>query len=537
MAGKNTKREDLRSRIIDVEKKLNESERRFRQSVDNSPNPIFSVDRAGIIHMWNQSCEDSFGYTKDISGQHFSRLLWNRGDRDDLYERIEEVFQGRSFGNVEISYRTADSEKRYCISRLYPLLTDKDEVGFCMFTNTDVTEWKYADEKMKHRLNIERLVSTVSSRFVGVYDIDRAINASLRDLGRFSRADRAYLFRYDENSSVMNNTHEWCAEHVTPQVKNLQGLSFDVFPWWVDKLYQGEYIHIRDVSAMPEEASAEREILEDQHIKSVLVIGFSIEGKVAGFIGFDNVLGNVEWDEGDLALLRTVSEIIGNAFERTMAEEKLRSSLNEKEILLREVHHRVKNNLQVVSSLLDLGMLYTGKAQERRILEDARSKVNTMALIHTHLYKETQFDTINIARCLNNLIEQLSCLYASAGNIDTLIQTSDVHLNINQAIPCALVINELISNAYKHAFREKQSGTIEVSITADGGGEISIMLRDDGIGMPAGIELDSIESLGLTLVNNLVKNQLKGDISMQRRDGTEYTIQFKQLEDNSFGTQ
>jgi PAS domain S-box-containing protein len=537
MEGKHIKGDGLRSRIIDVEKKLLESERRFRQSVDNSPNPIFSVDRAGIIHLWNQSCEDCLGYTKDISGQHFSRLLWNASDRDELSERIAEVFLGHSFGNVEIIFRTAGSEKRYCITRLYPLLNEQDEVGLCVFTNTDVTEWKYTDEKMKHRLNIERLVSTISSRFVGVYDLDRAINASLRDLGRFSRADRAYLFRYDEDSTVMNNTHEWCAEHVNPQIKNLQGLSFDAFPWWTNKLYQGEYIHIRDVSAMPNEASAEREILEIQQVKSVLVIGFSIQGNVAGFIGFDNVLGNVEWDDGDLALLGTVSEIIGNALERNRAEEKLRSSLNEKEILLREVHHRVKNNLQVVSSLLDLGMLYTEEYKEKRILEDARSKVNTMALIHTHLYKEAQFDTINIARCLNNLIEQLSCLYASAGNIDTLIQTSDVHLNINQAIPCALVINELVSNAYKHAFKDRKSGTIEVSITAVDDGEISILLRDDGVGMPDGIELDSVDSLGLTLVKNLVVNQLKGAISMHRHCGTQYAIQFTHLNDNSFGTQ
>ena len=529
MDGKNTKRGELRTRIVDVEKKLVESERRFRQSVDNSPNPMFSVDRAGLIYMWNLSCEDCFGYSKDIAGQHFGRLLWSTADRNGLNERIAEVFQGHSFGNVEIMYKTAQGEKRYCISRLYPLLNEKDDVDLCVFTNTDVTEWKYADEKMKHRLNIERLVSTISSRFVGVYDIDRAINASLRDLGRFSRADRAYLFRYDVNEAIMNNTHEWCAEHVTPQIQNLQKLSLDIFPWWVNTLYQGDYIHIRDVSAMPEEASAERDILHSQNIKSLLVIGFSVAGHVAGFIGFDNVLGNVEWDEGDLALLRTVSEIIGNAFERNVAEEKLRSSLNEKEILLREVHHRVKNNLQVVSSLLDLGMLYTGDVKEKGILEDARSKVNTMALIHTHLYKEAQFDTINIARCLNNLIEQLSCLYASAGNIDTLIQTSDVHLNINQAIPCALVINELISNAYKHAFVERNSGTIEVSIAAGEGGDISILLRDDGLGMPEGIELERADSLGLTLVNNLVKNQLKGSISMHRRGGTEYNINFKQL--------
>ena len=516
--------------LKNLEDVLIESERRFRLSVENSPSPIFSVDRSGAIQMWNRSCRDILGYGKEIIGQLFTRLLWNAEDRDELYRRIAEVFKGKTLGNVETTFRTSEGEKRFSMTRLFPLLTEKGTVDSCVFANIDVTEWKHAEERMKHRLNIERLVSTISSRFVGVYDIDRAIDASLRDLGRFSKADHAYLFRINADGTVMSNTHEWCAEDVTPQRENLQNLKLDMFPWWVNKLYSGDYIHIRDVSIMPEEALAEKKILEEHDIKSVLVIGFSINGKVTGYIGLDNVLGKVEWDQGDLALLRTVSEIIGNAFERTIAESRLRASLDEKEILLREVHHRVKNNLQVVSSLLDLGMMYADKPQEKRILEDARSKVNTMALIHTHLYKDAQFDRINIGKCLNNLVEELSCVYSSAGKIDTLIQTSDVYLNINEAIPCALVLNELISNAFKHAFKGRQNGTIEISIGIDECGEISILLHDDGIGIPSEIELESIESLGLTLVKNLVKNQLKGEIVMRRENGTEYTIRFKKRE-------
>ena len=249
-----------------------------------------------------------------------------------------------------------------------------------------------------------------------------------------------------------------------------------------------------------------------------------------------NVTGDAEWDEGDLALLRTVSEIVGNALERNLAEERVRNSVDEKELLLREVHHRVKNNLQVVSSLLDLSMLYTENDQARHILEDARSKVNTMALIHTHLYREEKIDRINLAQCLSTLVEQLSCIYSSSCKIDTFIQSSELLLSINQAIPCALVLNELISNAFKHAFRGRQTGTLEIFFDDDRADGISILLRDDGTGIPEDIEFETATSLGLTLVKNLVRNQLRGEVCMRRKGGTEFTIRFKADDAHAFGS-
>jgi PAS domain S-box-containing protein len=505
------------------------------ESVDKIPNLVFTVDRAGIIETWNEVCAETFGYGYEVIGKNFTELLWSEGDGEALLGFIAEVFKQSSFDRMEISFRTLSSEQLFFVTRLYPLFDHEGRVVSCVFSSTDVTELIMAELRLKHRLNIERLVSTISSRFVGVYHIDRAIDATLRDLGRFSKADRAYLFRFRKDGTAMDNTHEWCHKNVTPQKDNLQNLSSAAFPWWVEKIFSGEPIHIRDVELLSEEAAAEREILASQDIKSVLVIGFSIEGETAGFIGLDNVTGDAEWDEGDLALLRTVSEIVGNALERNQAEDRLRASVEEKEILLREVHHRVKNNLQVVSSLLDLSMLYTENPQARHILEDARSKVNTMALIHSYLYRDSRFDRINLAQCLSTLVEQLSCIYSSSCKIDTLIQSSDVLLGINQAIPCALVLNELISNAFKHAFRGRQTGTLEISIGNDSKDDISILLRDDGIGIPEDVGLETATSLGLVLVRNLVRNQLRGEVHLRRNAGTEYFIRFLRNDESTLG--
>ena len=172
-------------------------------------------------------------------------------------------------------------------------------------------------------MDFEETVAAISSRFVGTADTDAAINDSLAYMGKLSKASRAYLFLFREGGTVMDNTHEWCAEGVSPQMDNLKNLPCDMFPWWMAKLRKGEAIHVKDVSRLPAEATAEKEILESQDIKSLLVRPVHIGGELNGFIGFDNVVGAGDWRDTDLANLRISSEIIGNATERKRAEDAL----------------------------------------------------------------------------------------------------------------------------------------------------------------------------------------------------------------------
>jgi PAS domain S-box-containing protein len=187
-------------------------------------------------------------------------------------------------------------------------------------------ERRRAEESIRRRLKFEKTVSDISSRFVGIFDIDDAINASLTDMGRFSRSSRAYVFLIREDGTMMDNAHEWCAEGVSPQIDNRKQLPVAEFPWWMKKLHKGEVIQIEDVSKVPAEAKSEREVLERQQIKSLLVLPLTIGGKPGGFVGFDNVIRTVTWGDDDLALLRVASEIMGNALERKKAEEALKQS-------------------------------------------------------------------------------------------------------------------------------------------------------------------------------------------------------------------
>lgn len=187
-------------------------------------------------------------------------------------------------------------------------------------------ERRRAEESLRRRLKFEKTVSDISSRFVGIFDIDDAINASLTDMGKFSRSSRAYVFLKGEDGTMMDNAHEWCVEGVSPQIDNLKNLPVAEFPWWMKKLRKGEVIRIEDVSKMPAEAKSEMEVLERQQIKSLLVLPLTVGGKPSGFVGFDNVIGTGTWGDDDLALLRVASEIMGNALERKRVEESLKQS-------------------------------------------------------------------------------------------------------------------------------------------------------------------------------------------------------------------
>ncbi|MEE9201560.1 MAG: histidine kinase dimerization/phosphoacceptor domain -containing protein, partial [Candidatus Brocadiales bacterium] len=215
--------------------------------------------------------------------------------------------------------------------------------------------------------------------------------------------------------------------------------------------------------------------------------------------------------------------------DRKRAEELTRASLKEKEELLNEVHHRVKNNLQIISSLLDMRSMRTSNQEAIDLFTDARSKINAMSLIHSALYRSDRFDQICLEEHTRKLVEFLLYIYARGKDVTFDIKQSDVHLPVSQAIPCALVLNELVSNALKHGYREGQKGAIEISISRLPGEAVSIRVKDDGAGIPAEIDIFNVDSLGLKLVRNLVQKQLNGKIRVERNGGTEFTIEFPLL--------
>ncbi|MDO9527581.1 MAG: response regulator [Syntrophales bacterium] len=214
---------------------------------------------------------------------------------------------------------------------------------------------------------------------------------------------------------------------------------------------------------------------------------------------------------------------------RKQAEEQVQASLQEKEALLSEIHHRVKNNLQVISSLLDLTSIRTQDRKAISLLTDARAKIQTMAIIHSQLYASKRFDKIDMGSHVRDLVKYLSEVYAGGEKITCIVEIPDIYLSITQAIPFALVLNELISNAFKYAFGKDDEGTVEISIHRSDQDKICARIKDNGTSIPEEVDIYKTNTLGLKLVRNIVQKQLHGKLQLKRDKGTEFIIEFKIL--------
>ena len=215
--------------------------------------------------------------------------------------------------------------------------------------------------------------------------------------------------------------------------------------------------------------------------------------------------------------------------ERKKVEEQIKASLKEKEVLLKEIHHRVKNNLQIVSSLLDMGSMQTQNQEVINLIMDCRNRINSIAIVHSQLYKSELLNQIDMEQHIEELSKRLLQIYEMEKTITLNIKPTDVSLPITRAVPCALVLNELISNSLKHAYKNGQKGKIDISIQRSDGDVFSIKVKDDGIGIPEEIDIDKTNSLGLSLVRNIVFRQLRGKLYITRNGGTEIAIEFKAL--------
>jgi two-component sensor histidine kinase/putative methionine-R-sulfoxide reductase with GAF domain len=212
--------------------------------------------------------------------------------------------------------------------------------------------------------------------------------------------------------------------------------------------------------------------------------------------------------------------------ERARAEEMLRTALAEKEVLLREIHHRVKNNLQVITSLLNLE---AGRIQDKQgidVLQDSQSRIRAMALVHDHLYHSDNLSQIDFGSYVQTLINQVSYSHgAPIRHIDIRSNIENILLPLDIAIPCGLIINELVTNALEHAFPDGRHGSVRIEMKAQSKGRVVLVVSDDGVGVKPGFSLERAGSLGLTLVNTLAK-QLDGHVALDRTVGTSFRISF-----------
>ena len=245
-------------------------------------------------------------------------------------------------------------------------------------TFAHVLERKWGEENSKKRLNFEKTIAEVSTILhTELEDIDKALDRALQMLGEVSHACRTYIFIFKEESKAADNTNEWYAPGGISQKDNLQNLSIDRFPCWIEILKNGHFINVSDISSLPPEAQSEKEFIEPRGIKSILIFPIYVQNKLFGFIGFDNTKKAQAWSEEDVFLLKTASDIIGQA----IGKKRMRDFIDfERKQLL-----SIFDNLDDMVYVIDLDtyeVVYANKKAEETFLEEGREKITCYKILH-----------------------------------------------------------------------------------------------------------------------------------------------------------
>lgn len=210
--------------------------------------------------------------------------------------------------------------------------------------------------------------------------------------------------------------------------------------------------------------------------------------------------------------------------EREQSEKAIKDALTEKNLLIAELHHRVKNNLAIISGLFSLTLNDNLHEDAKNVLLESRNRVRSMALIHNRLYKSDSFTDVSFDEYIQELISEINSSYPTISNsIDVKININNVILNVNSAIPCGLILNELLTNAYKHAFKDKNDGQVAISFARENG-QFVMTVKDNGCGLP--LDYNKKQSLGITVIEALTE-QLDGKSKFTNNQGTHFELTFK----------
>ena len=202
----------------------------------------------------------------------------------------------------------------------------------------------------------------------------------------------------------------------------------------------------------------------------------------------------------------------------------IQESLQEKEVLIKEIHHRVKNNLQVITSLLSMQLMRIKDLESLQMFQDSRDRVRTMALIHEKLYQSENFSQVDLGDFIHSLSDELSAYYSETGNVSFDLHIDPVSITIDKAVPCGLIVNEVFTNALKYAFRNRSGGTVRVDLRREED-EVLLAIKDDGEGLPPDLVPETVDTLGMQLIS-ILSDQLEAKMEMDRAGGTGYSLIF-----------
>ena len=490
---------------------------------------IATTDLDFRINYYNPVAEKLFGYTaKEVFGKTVQEMHTKENVDPERFEHAVKIIRH----DGKYCYSTTQETKngtRYLDLTVTGIFDSKDKmVGFSLFSR-DITEHKKAEETLKQR---ERYLTGLNEAAqVLLIPANTILFQKFVDkIGPALDASRAYVFMNHTDSNgqlLMSQKAEWCAKGISPEIDNplLQNLSYDNWmPRWKSMLFWGKIVN-DSVTNFPDK---EREVLEPQSILAILIVPIMVDNEFVGFIGFDNCISDCKWDTIEQTFLSTAANDLAQAIKRLRSEESIRASLKEKEILLREIHHRVKNNMLIIVSLLNMHSRRTDNTYLGEVFDDCRNRINAMSLIHEALYQSENLAKIDFKVYLNKLCRNLIQAYAATNKgITVTVNQCNVALNMDQGIAVGMVICELVSNTFKHAFPLGKGGIVLINLSVLEGEIIELIVQDNGKGLPPDIDIINPSSLGLRLTVATITRELAGNIEVERDNGTRFVIHFK----------
>ncbi|MBI1936517.1 MAG: PAS domain S-box protein [Ignavibacteriales bacterium] len=308
-----------------AEEALKESEARFKILAESTSSAIFIYDQK--FNYINPSGEKLLGYTQeellnmnfwDVVHPDFKELIKERGNARLRGEKVTPRYE------FKIKKKSGDERWIDFSASRIQYKGGNAAIG----TAFDITERKHAEEALQQRFRLEQLISTFSANLVksSSLTLNSIINNALKFLGEALHIDRTYVFQFNQDRTTADNTHEWCAEGIEPQIEKMKGIPTERFPWWMERMNRFENILIPSVEDLPDEAAAEKEILLMQNIQSILAVPMVYSNMLMGFVGFDSVKTKRTWSEEDISILKIVTDVVANALVRNQTEVVLRQS-------------------------------------------------------------------------------------------------------------------------------------------------------------------------------------------------------------------
>ncbi|MDR8393149.1 PAS domain S-box protein [Aliifodinibius sp. S!AR15-10] len=469
----------------EARRKLKNSEERWQRLVEENPQPVQIVQDGKIVFINEEGAKlYEASSREELIGQ--SILDFSHPDYlDELLERKRRLEQRERIESGEHKILLPDGKEKYIEAHSIPIQY-KGEKAIQTVIH-DITDRKNAEEALKKN---EKQMSRLFSNLPGI----------------------AYRCK---------NTPNWPMRFISEGCQELTGYEPETFMHDEEgRLSYGDVIHKED-----------REFVW-QHIQDAIRHNRSFELEYRIVDKHDNM--KWVWERGVAIEGAKEDEIILEGFisditSQKQADRQIRENLEEKKVLLQEIHHRVKNNLAVISGLLELQAMNTDDEAAISTLRESQLRIQSMAMVHQKLYQSDAFSNIGFNDYVKELVQTIESTYGLMDKeIDIVFDMAPVKLNINQAIPCALIINELVANSFKHAFHEQKEGTIEIHLNKSEA-LVELRVKDDGKGVDPDFDINSQESLGMTLINTLTR-QLEGElelISDNDKPGTEIVVDFE----------